>query len=208
MIEANLQLPVGVTVTGQLLDPDGKPANNTVSLLVSVKRGKASSGRGGPYTEPDEHGRFVFENVNPGPGGSCEVHVMGHTGFRPAKQTVKDLANPVIIQLERGHRVTGTVINQATGWPVPGLEVYAQSARNAQGDYARNSELLEADRKTNAQGQFEFTNMGKSFYRLGARGANLTSPNKPIVVTGGQTNAVTLSVTSPTLSEFKPMKPE
>ncbi len=208
MIEANLQLPVGVTVTGQLLGPAGKPANNTVSLHVSVKRGRASSGRGGPYTEPDENGRFVFKNVDPGPGGSCEVHVMGHTGFRPAKQTIKDLAKPVIIQLERGHRVTGTVIDQATGWPVPGLEVYAQSERNAQGDYVSNSELLNADEKTNKHGQFEFTNMASTFYRLGVRGANLTTPNKPTVVTGGQKETVILHVTLLPWSELKPKKPE
>ncbi|MCF7974770.1 MAG: carboxypeptidase regulatory-like domain-containing protein [Phycisphaerae bacterium] len=208
MIEANLQLPKGVTVTGQLLDPEGKPATNTVSLHVSVKRGKASSGLGGTNTEPDENGRFVFEDVNAGPGGSCTVRVIGHTGFRPAKQEIKDLNEPVIIQLERGHRMTGTVIDQATGWPVPGLEVYAQSAKNAQGDFDDNWELLETDAKTDAKGQFEFTNMGSGFYRLGVRGVNMASPNILPVVIGGQKEPVTLHVTLLPWSELKPTKPE
>ncbi|MCP4454128.1 MAG: hypothetical protein GY809_21925 [Planctomycetes bacterium] len=208
MVEANLQLPKGVTVTGRLLGPDGKPAPNTVSLHVSIKRGETRSGRGGAYTEPDEHGRFVFENVNPGPGGSCAVRVIGQRGFRPIRHEIKDLTKPVIIQLERGQRVTGTVIDQATGWPVPGLEVYAQSAKDAQGGYASNSELLAAEQKTNAQGQFEFTNMGSGFYRLGVRGANMAAPNIPIVVTGGQAQAVTVKVTLLPWSELKPKKPE
>jgi len=196
MIEADLQLPKGVTVTGRLLDPDGKPAFSTVSLHVSVKRGKASSGRGGADTKPDKDGRFVFENVNPGPDGFCELYVYGQAGFRPAKKEIKDLTQPVIIQLERGQRVTGKVIDQATGKPLPELEVYAQSAKNAQGDYDRKWELLEADAKTNTQGRFEFSNMGSGFYRLGVRAANMASPNQPVVVTGGQKNAVTLSVRS------------
>jgi beta-lactamase regulating signal transducer with metallopeptidase domain/uncharacterized GH25 family protein len=197
MIEADLQLPKGVTVTGRLLDPDGKPAFSTVSLHVSVKRGKASSGLGGVDTKPDKDGRFVFENVNPGPGGSCEVYVYGQTGFRPAKQEIKDLRKPVIIQLERGRRVTGTVMDQATGKAAPGLEVYAQSAKNVRGDYDSKWELLEADAKTNTQGQFEFSNMGSGFYRLGVRGADLVNTKQAVVVTGGQKEAATLSVTLP-----------
>ena len=208
MIEANLQLPKGVTVTGQLLDPDGKPAFNPVSLHISVKRGESSSGLGGVETAPDQDGRFVFDNVNPGPGGSCAVRVIGRTGFRPIRQEIKNLSQPVILQLERGRRVIGTAIDRATGWPVPGLEVYAQTAENAKGDFARNSELLETDAKTNAQGQFEFTNMAGTFYRLGVRGANLGSPNKPPVVTGGQEKSVTLHVTLLPWSELRPKKPE
>ena len=130
---------------------------------MSVKRDEASSGLGGAKTEPDKDGRFVFENVNPGPGDSCEVYVFGQAGFRPAKQDVQDLTEPVIIPLERGHRVTGAVVDQTTGKPVPGLEVYAHSAKNAQGDYDNRWELLDADAKTNAQGQVEFSNMGSVF---------------------------------------------
>ena len=204
MIEANLQLPEGVTVTGQLLDPEGKPATNRVCLNISISRGQSTSGLEGVETEPDENGRFVFENVNPGPDGSCAVRVIGQTGFRPIRQEIKDLSKAVIIRLKKGQRVTGTVIDQATGWPVPGMEVYAQSAKDAKGGYMRNSELLEADEKTNAQGRFEFTNMGSSFYRLGIRGANMASPKAPTVVTGGQTQTVTVRVTLPPWSELKP----
>jgi hypothetical protein len=213
IVEADLRIPKGVTVTGRLLDPEGQPATNPVSLHVSVKRGQSTSGLGGVETAPDQDGRFVFENVNPGPGGSCEVRVIGQTGYRPAKQAVKDLSKPVIIRLAKGQRMTGTVIDQATDWPLPGVEVYASSAENAQGDYSGTWEsgtweLLEAEEKTNAKGQFEFTNMGSGFYRLGVRGANLASPNIPTVVTGGQAQGVTLHVTLLPWSELRPKKPE
>jgi len=188
--------------------PEGQPATTTVSLHISIKRGEASSGLGGTETEPDEEGRFVFENVNPGPGGSCEVVVKGQAGFRPTKHPIKDLSKPVIIQLEQGQRVTGTVIDQATGWPVPGVEVYAQSAKNAQGDHDNNWELLETEAKTEAQGRFEFTNMGTSFYRLGVRGANLANANQPTVVTGGQKKTLTLKVALLPWSDLKSKKPE
>ena len=208
IVEVDLQLPGGVTVTGRLFDPEGEPATNPVSLHISVERGESSSGFEGGETAPNQEGRFVFENVNPGPDGTCTVRVIGQTGFRPIKQEITDLSEPVIIRLERGQRATGIVIDQATGWPVPGLEVYASAARNAQGDYSRTWELLEAEERTDSQGQFEFTNMGSGFYRLGVRGANMASPNLPTVITGGQKNAVTLSVKLPPWSELKPTRPE
>lgn len=208
IVEVDLRLPKGVTVTGRLLNPDGKPATNPVSLHISIARGESRSGLGGVETAPDEEGRFVFDNVNPGPGGSCTVRVTGRAGVRPIRQEIEDLSTPVIIRLEEGQRVTGTVIDQATGWPIPGLEVYASAAKNAQGGYSRTWELLEAEDLTDPRGQFEFTNMGHGFYRLGVRGANMASPNKPTVVTGGQKNTVTLSVKLPPWSELKPTRPE
>ncbi|MCP4454127.1 MAG: carboxypeptidase regulatory-like domain-containing protein, partial [Planctomycetes bacterium] len=208
MIEADLQLPKGETLTGRVLDPDGKPATRTVRLYISVNHGKASLGRSDMETQPDKNGQFVFENVNPGPGGSCEVLVMGQNGYRPIKQAIKDLSQPVIIRLKKGHRVTGTVIDQDTGWPVPGVEVNASAAENAQGDYASNWEFLKAETKTDAQGKFQFTNMDTCFYRLNTQGANLAFPNRPLVVKGGQKDTVTVSVALPTWSELKPTKPE
>ena len=208
MREADLQLPQGVTITGRLLNERGEPATNPVSLNVSVKRGEFSSGLGGPEVEPDEHGRFVFENVNPGPEGTCKIRVIGQAGYRPLNKTIEDLSKPLVLQLERGHRVTGTVIDQATGWPVPGIEVYAQSAKNPQGDYMSNWELLEADAKTDDAGRFEFTNMDTCYYRLGVRGANLVDKEHPVVVMGGQPDAITLHVECLPWSNIKPKQPE
>ena len=208
MIEADLQLPKGETLTGRVLDPDGKPATSTVRLYISVNHGKASLGRSDMETQPDKNGQFVFENVNPGPGGSSEVLIVGQAGYRPVKQIITDLSKPVVIQLKTGHRVTGTVIDQGTGWPVPGVEVNASVAQNAQGDYASNWEFLKAEAKTDAQGKFQFTNMDTCFYRLNTQGANLAFPNRPLVVKGGQTDTVTVPVALPSWSELKPTKPE
>lgn len=207
-IEVNLQLSQGVNVTGRLLDEHGQPATNPVSLHVSVKRGEVSSGLGGAEIEPDADGRFVFENVNPGPGGECVIRVIGQSGYRPVKRTLQDLTQPVILKLELGYHVSGTVIDQATGWPVPGVEVYAMSVKDRQGDFMRNSELLEADAVTDASGHFEFTNMDTCFYRLNVRGCNLADKRQPVVVQGGQQAEVSLQVELPSWSDLTPRQPD
>jgi protocatechuate 3,4-dioxygenase beta subunit len=113
----------------------------------------------------------------------------------------------VVIQLEKGRRATGVVIDDATGWPVPGVEVYAQSADGPQGGYRSNSELLEADGRTDTQGRFTFSNMAADYYRLNTRGANLADPMRALVVKGGHEEPVTIRVKIPEWSDLKPRSP-
>lgn len=207
IVNANLTLPQGADIEGRLLDPNGIPAHNEVALEFSVKNGEHSWGRSGVQVQPDQTGRFAFENVNPGPAGMCFIRVIGGRGYRPARREVKDLRSPVVIQLEKGRRVTGTVIDDTTGWPVPGVEVYAQSADGPQGGYRRDAELLEADGRTDPQGRFTFSNMAADYYRLNTRGANLADPMRALVVKGGHEEPVTIRVKIPERSDLKPRSP-
>ena len=207
IVNVNLQLPQGVDVAGRLLDVDGSPARNGVSLHVSINRGEHSWGMSGAQTRPDEDGRFVFQNVNVGPQGECSVRVVGGAGYRPVTHKIEDLRSPVVIQLEKGQRVTGTVLDDVTGWPVPKVEVYAFAVDGPDGQISRSWELLEADGRTDEQGRFTFTNMAPSLYSLNVRSANLANPRAPVIVTGGQNDPVVLRILIPQWSDLKPRQP-
>jgi beta-lactamase regulating signal transducer with metallopeptidase domain len=207
IVNVDLTLPRGVDVEGRLLDPNGVPAHSEVALEVSIKNGEHSWGRSGVQVQPDEAGRFAFKNVNPGPAGTCFIRVIGGKGYRPVRRDVRGLRSPVVIQLEKGRRATGVVIDDATGWPVPGVEVYAQSADGPQGGYRRDAELLEADGRTDTQGRFTFSNMAADYYRLNTRGANLADPMRALVVKGGHEEPVTIRVKIPEWSDLKPRSP-
>jgi beta-lactamase regulating signal transducer with metallopeptidase domain len=202
----DLMLPRGVDVQGYLLDADGTPTQGQVCLHVSIKRGEHSWGLSGAETPTGDDGRFILRNVNPGPTGTCSVRVIGRAGYRPAQQEVTDLAAAVVIQLEKGLGLSGVVIDDATGWPVPGVEVYALYIKATGQDV--ESELLEAEARTNAQGEFVFSNMAAREYRINARGANPASPNRPLTATGGQAEPVVLRVTIPEWSDLKPQPPQ
>ena len=202
IVQTDIHLPQGVDVEGRLLDADGTPVRSSVSLDVSVKRGEHSWGLGCAEIQPDENGRFVFKNVNPGPGGTCSVRVNSRADFRPVSQKIEDLRALLVVRLQKGLRVTGTVIDDATGWSVPGAEVYAACYGSA-ADY----ESLEAEGRTNDQGQFVFSNMAQRQYHLNVRSANLANPRQSVIVTGGQSEPVVLQIRIPDGSGLKPSRP-
>jgi protocatechuate 3,4-dioxygenase beta subunit len=176
-----------------------------VSLSVSIKRGEHSWGLSGVETPTDETGQFLFRNVNPSPAGTCSVRVIGRAGYRPAQQEITDLTAPVVVRLEKGLRLTGTVIDDDSGLPVPDAEVYALWTGTVDGRFT--SEVLEADDKTDAQGRFSFTNMAKREYRINVRGANPVNPRQEVLATGGQSEPIVLRIRIPEGSRLKPRRP-
>jgi beta-lactamase regulating signal transducer with metallopeptidase domain len=207
IVNVDLELPQGVDVVGQLLDVDGTPARNDVALQVSVKRGEASWSLSGLQTQPDEAGRFVFKNVNVGFRGECSIRVIAGRGYRPLTHKIRNPRAPVVIHLEKGCRVTGTVLDDGTSRPVPGVEVYAYTVEDPKGRLSSTWEMLEAESRTDEQGRFTFSNMAARRYSLNIRTANLADPRRPVIITGGQKEPVVLRIRIPAGSELKPQEP-
>jgi hypothetical protein len=207
IVQTDLHLPQGVDVEGRLLDADGTPVRSSVSLDVSVKRGEHSWGLGGEDIRTDENGRFVFRNVNPGPGGTCSVRVNSRVDYQPVAQQIEDLRAPLVVRLQKGFRATGTVIDDVTGLPVPGVEVYAYGVISHDNQTSSDWELLDAEGRTNDQSQFVFSNMAQRQYRLGVRNANLANLRESVIVTGGQSDPVVLRIRILEGSDLKPRKP-
>jgi hypothetical protein len=208
IVNVNLLLPQGVDVVGRLLAADGTPVRNDVALEVSIKRGGASWGMSCGQIQPDEDGRFVFRNVDPGPQGTCWIEGSGGPGYRPIKHRIQDIKSPVTIRLEKGVRVSGTVIDDATGWPVPGAQVYASRVVTSDEQFRNDCEFLDADRPTDEQGRFVFTNMARKQYQLGVGSVNLAGSGQSPVVTGGQDTPVVLRIRILAGSDLKPREPQ
>jgi hypothetical protein len=203
IVERDIKLSRGITLRGQLLDLDGRPARDKMKLDVSVKFGEYGWSTTRGQIRPDENGWFAFENVNPDFAGEYFVNVSVRKGYRPVRHKVKNVAKPVIIQLRKGRRLTGVVIDDETGWPIPGVEVYAYSISS----WIHQYENLKAEAETNERGEFVFSNMAAKKYRLGVREANLADPQNPIKGTGGQKEHVVIRVKIHDWSNLKPLKP-
>jgi hypothetical protein len=197
IVNIDLTLPQGVDLEGQVLDENGIPSRKEVSLHVSVKRGDHSGGQSGPPIQPDAAGRFVFRNVNPSAAGKCFIEIAGGQGYRPVHQEIKSLRSPILIRLEKGRSVSGTVVEDAGGRPVPNAEVFAWSAEGPNGGHRWNAELLEADGRTDAEGRFTFSDMADDYYMLNVRSANLADARRQVVVKGGQKEPATIRIVIP-----------
>jgi len=200
--EQNIRFGKGVTLGGRLLDIDGRPATNTVRLDVSVNRGTTSWGTNCARIRPDVNGRFSFENVNPDFADTYFIKPIVGRGYRPVRKEVEDLDKPITIQLKKGLHATGVVIDEATGWPVPGVKVTAYSIDKIDGKV--RSEHLDAESLTNNKGEFVFSNMADRSYELTFSDVRRS---KSYQLTGGQKEPVTIRVTIAEWSDLKPRRP-
>lgn len=121
--EVNLKLPDGITVNGRVLHPDGSPvALHPIKLIIDAEGGHSFSG-GGIMTGAD--GSFTIEGVNADVRGTTYLAVQGVEGCQPIRHRVDFGADSQEIRLKAGRRISGQVINQKTGRPVVGAEIYA-----------------------------------------------------------------------------------
>jgi beta-lactamase regulating signal transducer with metallopeptidase domain len=193
IVNVDLRLPPGIDVEGRQVNIDGSPARSELSLHIGIKQGEQwFSAISGAPIRPDEAGRFVFKNVNPGPQGVCLIEGIGETGCRPFRHWIENLGAPVIIQLEKGLRVTGTLIDDTTGRPMPDEQVYARSVPASKNGIDNDLEILAAEEPTDEQGRFVFSNMAPRQYELGIADPGLAPAGPAPIVTGGQAASVVL----------------
>ncbi len=203
--QMEIRLAEGVNVAGRLVYDDGAPARKMVWLNLSMKRGRSSWSSGGKKVRPDEEGRFVFEGVNPDIPGYYSIEAEPGPGYRPVRRRLDDLGKPVLIELEEGLLAAGVVIDDATGWPVPGVGLWAFWIEDKNGKL--RTERLEPEAKTNENGEFVFSNMADRKYRLHVL-ARLADPRDEVFITGGQAEPVVVRINIPERSRLKPRKPQ
>jgi beta-lactamase regulating signal transducer with metallopeptidase domain len=198
--EMHLRLPEGITLTGKVEDQQGRPLRGVEANLKFIPVGGHEYGMGdGVYT--DATGAFHMEGVNPHALGEQRIEVRNVPGFRPLIQPVNFEKLPLTLRLEPGLVVTGRVIDEATGRPIPGVEVYALPAKS---DPPEPTGWLAAESKTDARGMFRFSNFAQRSYQLNAREARLAGSRQNAMVNPGQKEEAILRVELFPGSELQP----
>ncbi len=209
IVELNMRLVEGLRIKGQILDPSGLPLPG-VKFRFSYST-PWSHGFGGRDLSTDNEGRFVIEHVNPDVPGHYSLTVEKAKGCRPFRMKLEDFDAPVIIKLEKACGVSGVVVDDETGWPIPGVEVFALPKDH---NKPEPTGYLDAEEKTDENGRFRFANMGQREYDLHTRGGQRYSNGKlvygsyPVTVVGGQRQQVTIRKRLREGSNLKPQKPE
>ncbi|MHC4694091.1 MAG: M56 family metallopeptidase [Planctomycetota bacterium] len=196
----------GITVSGKVAGPDGEPfAGAIVSLSADVRFPEGPSwGTGAGKVTTGEDGRFFFDGVNPKLlQGKYTLGIDPGEGYQDVRMEIKPKRRPVNIKLQKGYGLTGVLLDDATGWPIPDAWLCAEAVKKSgmAGDYPR------ADDSTDEQGRFQFSDMGKKEYRLYLPGADIVNYKRSDTVTGGQKERVTLRVKLREWSNLEPLRP-
>ena len=133
-----LRLAKPTTASGRVVGPDGQPLRG-MPVTLNLKHPQAESGWD-PPTLTDREGRFRFDDL------SSEIgHYRAVLDFRkdyqPAGADLNPGGAPVEVRLKSGRVVAGRILDAATGWPIPGVEIYAHLPHWREGErYAYEAE--------------------------------------------------------------------
>jgi hypothetical protein len=187
---------------GRVVGPDGRPL---AGVPVKLELVHPTAGQGWlPPTRTDEDGRFRFDDLS-AELDSYRAIVEATDGYQPGEAALRPGGPPVEIRLERGHVIEGRVLDAKTGWPIPGVSVYAQRPEWI----AEQRNSYEAPGKTDVQGRFRFSNLPEGSWTLNDRnGLEWVSPHKthPFGVDGPE--PIEIRATLPSWSNLKPQAPE
>lgn len=166
--EVALRFVEGVTLAGQVLDPDGAAAAGA-SLVFEYSSPHGQS-FGGQAKMADADGRFRFEHVDPRLPGRYSLTVLPGENLCGASLSIDDPTQPLTIELDRGQKLKGVLIDAATSRPMGDTEVTALLA-SAYANYSRARYRGLIRTTTDSRGRFEFRNLETLRYRLLVDGA-------------------------------------
>ncbi|MHC4553315.1 MAG: carboxypeptidase regulatory-like domain-containing protein, partial [Planctomycetota bacterium] len=202
--EVTLHLEETTQIGGRILLPDKSPAKGVeVSLGASVRYSKEDGqGNTGFTIKTDENGTFLFEEINPQKPLKYTLRIKPGAGYQPLNVKVKPGSDKTYT-LKKGYTLKGKIVDDETGWPIPGAWVGAESTADAF-DYNR---ARTCDKPSDKDGNFIFTSLNKERYRLYLGGAEIV-PYESRNIDGGQTKEVNLRVKLQSWSQLKPRKPD
>ncbi|WP_406700749.1 M56 family metallopeptidase [Singulisphaera sp. Ch08] len=198
-IEIRLAKPVAAS--GRVIGPDGRPIRGLpVTLKLDHSQARTTWD---PPTLTDREGRFQFDNLS-SEFGPYRAALDLRKEYQPAEETLNPGGPPVEIRLAFGQVVEGRILDAATGWPIPGVEIYAHMPQWRAGErYA-----FEAEGKTDEQGRFRFSNLPARSVSLNDRdGLRWVSPGDSRTVETDRGETFEIRATLPAWSPLKPVEP-
>jgi beta-lactamase regulating signal transducer with metallopeptidase domain len=169
----DLRLSETVAAKGRVVGLNGLPLEG-IPVMLQFDHPTAR-GSWSPPTPTGRDGRFRFDDLSAEFAGSYRVSVESRKAYQPTEATLNPGGAPVEIRVSPGHVIQGRMVDEATGRPISGVEIYAQRPVWQAG--VRFG--FEAEAKSDDQGRFRFNNLLDGEWQLNDRDGLLwKSPEK------------------------------
>ncbi|WP_156512999.1 carboxypeptidase regulatory-like domain-containing protein [Planctomyces sp. SH-PL62] len=193
--EVEIRVPRLASAQARILDPDGRPIPDAaVALTLNPS---AADARRWPDGRTDADGLIRFDDLAEGEDHYV-LTVSFPRDFRPLTVPIKPGAPPLEVRAERGRSLEIRVVEAVTGWPVPGVQLYAQGPDGL---------IVQADAPTDDDGRYHFSTLPQGEIRLtNAHLLTWESPQPPIVA-AGESGPILIRVTQLHESGPRPRPP-
>ena len=157
----DLQFPPGEDITGSVVGPDGQPIRG-VSITVD---GVVGQGHGYGLGQAFTAARGEFRLVDCSPQIAVYSLSLSQAGMRTECVKVDFHRLPLTVQLQPGVRLTGRIVEAATGYVIPNAEMRA---------YTDNARWPSVTTRSDADGNYEFNTLADATYRIWVDGADFS----------------------------------
>jgi len=182
--EAELQFPPGQTFTGIVTDDQGNPLPAAPIDVGFTDGNNHSFGLTSPGRQltTDAQGRFQIEGMTPGVGTYYAQFNIPH--YRAEAIPLEFTHPPMNFRLHPGLLLSGRILDQKTGWPIPDATVRVWHDDTT-------VMLPQPETHTGPDGRFVFNTLSPGKYNIYVNGANNFTWNthrRDGDLTAGQTN--------------------
>lgn len=171
-------VPSPIAYSGRLVDPDGVPIPQASLQLSFHARHDHSFGNSTRIvTEAD--GKFDIPRINPAEMERYELQLVSQKNWQSfSVRLPRDLsAKSRTFTLAPGHKLSGRILDAATGRPLAGIEVSAYPYYEDVKDSPRQLLLpILAENKTDADGRFQFSTFPPGKFRISTQQGGVDSP--------------------------------
>lgn len=159
VIEISPRMVAGVSLRGQILDPEGRPVPlAVVSLQYTLRTASSSYSTASRDATSDREGRFVFTAVNPAFGGKLMLRAEPARDYQNWAGEGQADGKEQVIRLPKGKSFRGQLLDNKTGKPVEDAVVRVGT------NFLDTPTWLET--RTDAQGHFAFTTLSDLEYQM------------------------------------------
>jgi hypothetical protein len=194
----DLRLSETVAAEGRVVGLNGLPLEG-IPVMLQFDHPTAK-GSWSPPTPTGRDGRFRFDDLSAEFAGIYRVSVESRKAYQPTEATLNPGGAPVEIRVSPGHVIQGRMVDEATGRPISGVEIYAQRPVWQAGVRVG----FEAEAKSDDQGRFRFSNLPDGEWQLNDRdGLQWKSPEKSHNFSSDGPSSIEIRASLPGWSKLK-----
>lgn len=154
--EVEFRMPRRAAASIRVVDPEGRPIPGARAAISQKTAEPGQDYR--PAGETDADGRWAVDDLVEG-SADDSVIVSFAADFQTIVAPLAPGGPPLELRAERGAALEGRVVEAVTGWPIPGLTLYARPPGAS----------MDAEARTDADGRFRITTLPPGPVRLGDR---------------------------------------